>query len=108
MVMLHYTDKTSWNAIRSQIAWHFRAHKPPGTHPEGCFFTTLPPDTPKLALRLRIPVSKIEYAFYFLDIGDLQQIDGDRGKYIFYSSGDYFVSPDRQIDSGSTENVNYP
>ena len=98
--MLHYTDKASWNAIRSQVDWTFKAHKPPGPHPSACYFTTLPPDTPKLAIRLRIPVTKAAYVFCFVDAGDLTPLPGDRGDYIFFFEGDYVVAKDRQQDCG--------
>jgi hypothetical protein len=98
--MLHYTDKPSWNAIRSQVDWAFKAHKPPGPHPAAVYFTTLPPDTRNLAIRLRIPASKTEYVFCFVDAGDLTPLPGGRGKYIFFFEGDYVVPNSRQQDCG--------
>jgi hypothetical protein len=104
--MLHYTDKPGWNAIRSQVDWVFKAHKPPGPHPAATYFTTLTPDTRNLAARLRIPVAKIEYVFCFTDAGDLTPLAGDRGKYIFYFEGDYTVEKTRHLDCGPREEAN--
>ena len=94
--MLHYTDKASWNAIRAPREWTFKAHKPSGPHPKAAYFTTLPPDTHNLASRLRIPTSKIEYVFCFVDVGDLIPLPGDRGSYVFFFGGDYVVQKQRQ------------
>ncbi len=101
--MLHYTDKSSWNAIRAPGDWTFKAHKPPGPHPNAAYFTTLPPDTRNLANRLRIPASKIDYVFCFIDVGDLTPLPGDRGSYIFFFRGDYVVTKQRQEDCGARE-----
>lgn len=100
--MFHYTDRDSYNAISSQRVWCFKASQPPGDHPFGAYFTTLPSDTPNLAKRLRIPRSKLAYFFEFLDIGDLTPLPGGRGEYIFYSPEDYLAEPDRQIAHGAT------
>jgi hypothetical protein len=94
--MHHYTDRDGYNAIRATSPWHFRASQPPGDHPFGAYFTTLPPGTPKLANRLRIPKSKLEYVFTFTDVGDPTPLRGDRGEWIFYSTADYFVDEQRQ------------
>jgi hypothetical protein len=104
--MLHYTDKSSWNAIRSQVEWTFKLHKPPGPHPAAVYFTTLPPDTPNLANRLRIPTSKIEFVFCFVAAGDLTALPGGRGNYIFFFQGDYIVPKNRQQDCGPREEAN--
>jgi hypothetical protein len=104
--MLHYTDKSSFNTIRSQIDWTFKLHKPSGPHPAAAYFTTLPPDTPNLASRLRIPISKIEFVFCFVDAGDLTPLPGGRGKYIFFFQGDYIVPKYRQQDCGPREEAN--
>lgn len=101
--MLHYTNKASWNAIRSQVDWVFKAHKPPGPHPTAAYFTTLPPDAPNLAIRLGIPAAKIQYVFCFFDAGDLKPLPGDRGKFIFFSGNDYVVPENRQQDCGLRE-----
>ena len=101
--MLHYTDKTSWNAIRSQVDWTFKTHQPPGPHPAAVYFTTLRPDAPNLAGRLRIPAAKIDFVFCFLDIGDLKPLPGGRGQYIFYYPGDYVVVESRQHACGPRE-----
>lgn len=78
------------------MPWRFQASHPPGDHPFGAYFTTLPPGTPKLAQRLRIPTSKLEFVFTFTDADDLTPLRGDRGKWIFFSPTDYFVDRDRQ------------
>ena len=83
--------------------WTFKAHKPPGPHPNAAYFTTLPPDTRNLANRLRIPASKIDYVFCFIDVGDLTPLPGDRGSYIFFFRGDYVVTKQRQEDCGARE-----
>ncbi len=56
----------------------------------------MPPGTPKLAKRLMIPRSKLEYVFTFADAGNLIPLRGDRGAWVFYSPTDYFVERDRQ------------
>ena len=85
--------------------WRFKASQPPGaaSHPFGAYFTTLPPDTKNLTIRLRIPRVKTEYLFSFVDAKDLIPIDGDRGEFIFYSPADYFVVQDRQEFHGKSE-----
>lgn len=101
----HYTNDAGYKAIRAQPVWVFKISKPPGDHPGGVYFTTLPPETPKLALRLRIPRTKLEFAFCFLDRGDLVPIPGGRGKFILYSPSDYSVDEQRQVAAGTTNNV---
>jgi hypothetical protein len=98
--MHHYTDLAGYNAIRASPVWRFIASQPPGNHPFGAYFTTLPPDTPNLAKKLRIPASKLAYVFIFDDVGDLTPLPGGRGAYVFYSPVDYHVDVDRQLDSG--------
>jgi hypothetical protein len=100
--MNHYTDLTGYNAIRAAEVWHFRAHQPPGNHPFGAYFTTLPRGTPNLAQRLRIPRAKVQYVFEFTDVGDLIPLPGGRGQFIFYSPHDYDVDKTRQLYSGAT------
>src|SRR4051812_14618382 len=94
--MNHYTDQAGYNAIRATVVWHFRAGKPPGDHPFGAYFTTLPRDTRNLAKRLRIPNGKVQYVFEFQDTGDLTPLSGGRGQYIYYSPTDYDVDKPRQ------------
>jgi hypothetical protein len=101
-LLYHYTDLAGYNAIRAQPVWRFLARRPPGDRPVGAYFTDLPPDSPKLAKRLGIPRSKVEYVFVFADVGDLQSLDGGRGDWIHYSPVDYEVVRDRQIRSGAT------
>jgi hypothetical protein len=100
--MFHYTNLAGYNGIRATIDWCFKAHQPPGNHPFGAYFTTLPKDTPNLAVRLRIPKSKLPYAFEFTDAGDLRPLPGGRGQFIFYSPVDYTVVKLRQIYAGAT------
>ena len=72
-------------------------------HPKAAYFTTLPPRTPNLAARLRVPRRKLEYVFAFHNVGDLNHIRGGRGKYIFYSPDDYEVVEKRQIWHGKSD-----
>jgi len=102
--LFHYTDDSGFKAIGSQLTWLFKASKPP-TRPFGAYFTTLGPGIDYLAKRLRIPKSKIEFVFCFTDGTDLKPLDGGRGQFIFYSSDDYPVEANRQIDSGLTTDV---
>jgi hypothetical protein len=104
-VVHHYTNAAAYNAIRAVSPWRFRASQPPGNHPFGTYFTTLPPDTPNLAKRLRIPKDKLEYVFIFTDVGDLTPLPGGRGQYIFYSPVDYGVEKDRQVFHGKSEDA---
>ena len=98
--MNHFTDQAGYNAIRAAAVWHFIAHQPPGNHPFGVYFTTLPRGTRNLAKRLRIPRSKVKYVFEFTDIGDLTPLPGGRGRFIYYSPRDYDVVASRQGYSG--------
>lgn len=102
MNLFHYTDQVGYNAIRSQVVWHFVAAQQPGQHPFGAYFTTLPPHAKNLAQRLRIPKNKIGHFFEFTDIGDLTPLPGGRGQFIFYSPTDYDVDPPRQVGHGAT------
>ena len=90
----HFTNLQGYHGIRAAPTWRFRASQPPDPrhHPFGAYFTTLAPDTLKLAKRLGIPKSKIEYLFSFADLGDLRRVDSDRGEWIFYSPTDYDVT----------------
>ena len=100
----HFTDKSGYNAIRATTDWRFKASQPPPeTHPFGAYFTTLPPDTPKLAKKLLIARSKIECVFSFEDAGDLTALRGGRGQFIFFSETDYIVEAKRQRFSGEAE-----
>jgi hypothetical protein len=101
-MMHHYTNRKGYNSIRAKQPWHFRARKPRGRHPVGAYFTTLPPDAPKLTKRLRISKSKTKYVFVFTDIGDLTPLSGDRGQYVYYSPRDYDVDQSRQRHEGPT------
>lgn len=103
-MLFHYTDADGYNAIRAQPVWVFKASKPPGDHPEGAYFTTLPPATRKLAQRLRIPASKTEFVFCFEGGDDLVPLEGGRGEYIVYSESDYRVETG-QLDHGPSHEV---
>ena len=105
MDLFHFTDRDGYNGIRAAVTWRFRASQPPGDHPFGAYFTTLPPGTRRLAYRLRIPVAKTEFVFAFRDAGDLQPLPGGRGDAIVYSPRDYEVAPDRQVDLGESEQM---
>ncbi|MBI1914462.1 MAG: hypothetical protein HYS12_06945 [Planctomycetes bacterium] len=102
-IMYHFTDTKGYNGIRASCPWRFRASQPPGDHPVGAYFTTLPPGTPNLAKRLGIPKSKLEYVFAFTDAGDLTPLPGGRGEFIFYYPEDYPVEEARQIYHGKSE-----
>lgn len=101
--MNHFTDKAGYDSIASQVNWCFKAGQPPGDHPFGAYFTTLPPEAANLAARLRIPRAKIEFMFQFTDAGDLCPLRGGRGSFIFYSPVDYVVEETRQEYCGETE-----
>lgn len=103
--MLHYTNKDGYDGIRAAPTWRFRAARPPGdpdAHPFGTYFTTLSEKTSSLAARLRIPRSKLHYAFEFSELDDLRKIPRGRGQYVFYSPSDYRVEPARQRHCGRT------
>jgi hypothetical protein len=103
--LFHYTDGDGFDAIRSQPIWVFKAAQPPGDHPRGAYFTTLKPDVPNLAKRLRVPKDKIGFVFCFTDASDLKPLEGARGAFIFYSPGDYSVDQSRQVDQGPFKEV---
>lgn len=100
--MHHYTDSAGFKSIGSQPTWHFLASEPPGSHPFGAYFTTLPPNTLHLVKRLRIPRSKIEYVFEFVGDPGLVPLRGGRGDFIFFSKADYPVEPPRHVFKGRT------
>ena len=102
-MMLHYTDKDGLNAISSQVDWLFRAHQPPGDHPFGAYFTTLPPSATNLAKKLRIPRRKIEFVFCFQSQNDLLPLPGGRGDFVWYSPNDYEVVSERQNEYGRSD-----
>jgi hypothetical protein len=99
--MNHFTDQGGYNAIRATPTWRFLAQQPPGNHPVGAYFTTLPRGTPNLAQRLRIPRAKVQFVFEFHDGGDLIPLPRGRGNYVFYSPTDYDVPPSAQLYSGA-------
>ena len=93
----HYTDKESYDLIRSQPTWKFRASHPPGEHPLGAYFTTKPPETRGLARSLRLPRRKLAYVFAFSGADDLTPLPGGRGEFVSYFPGDYDVPKERQL-----------
>lgn len=99
----HYTDDAGFKGIAAAPKWRFLACKPPGDHPPGAYFTDYERDTPNLAMKLRIPASKLEWYFEFVDVGDLVRIPGQRGDHIFYSPTAYQVDEPRQVSKGKTE-----
>jgi hypothetical protein len=98
--MNHFTNRDGYNGIVATSPWLFRAGQPPGRRPFGAYFTVLPPGTPRLAKKLRIPRDKTKYVFTFVDRGDLAPLRGGRGTFVFYSPGDYPVEGDRQMYAG--------
>ncbi len=107
LFLFHYTNDNGYKAIRSQAVWLFKAFKPPGDHPKGAYFTTLPPGTPNLVKRLflRGPASKVAFVFSFDGSDGLAPLEGGRGDFIFYSSEDYAVNKERQGPHGPTNEV---
>jgi hypothetical protein len=105
--LFHYTNDKGHKAISSQPTWLFKAAKPPGDHPKGAYFTTLPPGTKNLAKRLFVRgcADKINYVFCFSSGEDLRPLEGGRGAFIFYSVDDYPVERSRQGPHGPTEEV---
>jgi hypothetical protein len=103
--MFHYSDEDGHKAISSQQIWKFKATQPPGNRSFGAYFTTLTPDTPKLAARLRIPKRKLSHIFKFTGNQGLTAIEGNRGKYIFWSPTDYDVLEPRQVYHGKSEDM---
>ncbi len=96
--MFHYTDGKGFKSIGSQPTWKFRARRQRkyADMPHGAYFTTLPPDTPRLCARIRISREKRDYVFQFAGAGGLEMVNDDRG-YIYYSKVDYLVEKSRQI-----------
>ena len=100
--MNHFTDDAGYKAIASQVDWTFLASKPPGDHPIGANFTTLGPETPNLANRLRIPRTKLSYRLSFAGADGLMPLEGGRGMFILYSPSTYVVVRERQESHGET------
>jgi hypothetical protein len=103
--LFHYTNAKGFNSIRSQPTWLFMALQPPGDHPKGAYFTTLPPGTINLGKRLFVRGcrDKLDFVFHFSGDEGLRPIPGDRGKWIQYSTDDYLVTQDRQIAHGALD-----
>src|SRR5438034_5151452 len=105
--LFHFTNDKGYKAISSQPTWLFKASKPPGDHPKGAYFTTLPPGTKNLAKRLfvRGSADKVTFTFSFSGGEDLKPLEGGRGAFIFYSETDYPVEKERQGPHGPTAEV---
>lgn len=105
--LFHYTDHKGYKAISSQVVWIFKASKPPGEHPIGAYFTTLPPGTKNLNKRLFVRgcAEKTQFVFSFSGGDDLQRLRGGRGEHIRYSPEDYPVVESRQGRHGETGKV---
>jgi hypothetical protein len=105
--LFHYTNEKGYKAISSQPTWLFKASKPPGDHPKGAYFTTLPPGTINLAKRLFVRgcADKVTYTFSFSGGEDLKPLGGGRGAFIVYSEVDYPVEKERHISHGPTAEV---
>ena len=101
-LMFHYTDEAGYKAISSQIVWTFLARQPPGGRPIGAYFTAKNPRFPRL-YKLAIPRWKRVYVFAFVDAGDLKELSGGRGEYVFYSPTDYNVEVVRQKYCGRVD-----
>lgn len=98
--MFHFTDKSGFDAIRSQPMWRFLAQQPRRLeNPKGAYFTSYPPGTWKLSVKIFVPKAKLEYVFQFEDRGDLLPLPGGRGhnNTIYYSPVDYCVERERQL-----------
>lgn len=104
-MMLHYTDKKGYNAIRSQVDWTFKASQPPGEREFGAYFTTMRIDENRFYARTRIPVEKQEFVFAFNGSDGLRPYRGGRGQVVFLSPVDYVVVKDRQTGCGETPTV---
>jgi HYD1 signature containing ADP-ribosyltransferase len=100
--MFHYTDKSGWNAVRSQAVWRFKISKPKDPdRPEGAYFTDLEPSKTNLRVlykKIRVPKEKQEFVFWFDGQDALTRLNGGTGrdKRILFSPVDYLVSEDRQ------------
>jgi hypothetical protein len=109
--IFHYTDRDGWIAIRAQKVWRFKTSQPKDPdRPAGVYFTEIPP-TPEnlrtLHKRIRVPVAKQEYVFWFVGADGLRRLNDGRGRdrYIYFSAVDYEVSEDRQRHGDRTELV---
>ena len=102
----YYTNKTGWNAIRSQSHWRFLASQPKDPdRPQGAYFTDIEPSTVNLRLlhkKLRVPREKQEYVFWFTGRQGLTQLFGGTGRdrYIYFSPIDYVVSDEARKKHG--------
>ncbi len=105
--MFHYTNDKGFKAISSQVVWLFKASKPPGVHPKGAYFTTLPPGTTNLSKLLFVRGCKEKTKFFFSFSGgeELSPMRGGRGNHILYSEDDYPVAKERQGPHGETDKV---
>lgn len=108
----HYTDKTRWNAIRSQVVWLFNVSQPKDPdRPAGAYFTDLEPSAVNLRLlfkKIRVPRDKQEFVFIFTGTEGLRRLFNGTGrdKHIFFSPIDYLVPHERQVYDGLTQRAN--
>src|SRR5262245_24379670 len=103
--MNHFTDKSGFDAIRSQEAWTFRAEQPRAQHhPVGAYFTTYDENEPNPSKKIFVPVAKLAYRFSFSPPTALKPLPGGRGRLrkIFYSPVDYVVLKEHQLLVGET------
>src|SRR5665213_1494999 len=82
--IFHYTDRSGWNAIRSQKIWIFLASRPQAAHrPSGAYFTDIAPTDANLKTlykRIRVPKVKQDYVFSFTGTQELSQLEGGTGR----------------------------
>ena len=103
--MNHFTDKTGYNAIRSQALWTFKAVQPRSpNNPVGAYFTTYEPEEPNLSKKIFVPVVKLAFVFKFNEPTPLLPIPGGRGRLgkIFYSPTDYDVDEEHKVEAKET------
>lgn len=105
--LFHDTDDKGYKAISSRAMWLFKASKPPGNHPKGAYFTTLPPGTARLNKRLFVRgcADKTRFVFSFSGGEELPRLRGGRGDHIHYSEEDYPVEEERQGRHGGREEL---
>lgn len=107
----HYTDTQGWNGIRSQKEWVFKVSQPKSVErPAGAYFTDIDPTEENLRTlykRIRVPKTKQEFVFWFVERDGLIQLFKGRGrdKRIFFSPVDYEVVEERQRHGHKTEDL---
>lgn len=109
--MFHYTDRSGWNGIRSQVVWQFKVGQPKDPdRPKGAYFTDIEPTVMNLRIlykKLRVPRAKQDYVFWFEGMEGLVQLNKGLGRdrNIYYSRDDYHVAPERQRYHGETNKL---